>query len=114
MSKFREYPIGAEEHASVHQGALEVNVTRKMTCKTCNVLSIRFLNYGNYLWLMSRYIDKLCDSDGGLENAKSVGARSEKALFGRLPVDHIPDILHICGFTILVLEIVGVFPLYRC
>lgn len=42
-------------------------------------------------------------SDGGLEHTERVGARSKVALLSRLPVDDIPDVLHIRSLAILVL-----------
>jgi hypothetical protein len=41
--------------------------------------------------------------DRGLENLESICTRAEKPLFGGLPVDDIPDVLHIRSFTVQVL-----------
>ena len=59
----------------------------------------------------SSFFRHVLDSDGRLEDAEDIRTRSKITFLSRLPVDYIPDILHICGLAVLVLEVVGVLPL---
>ena len=42
-----------------------------------------------------------------LENLESVCARSQEALLSSLPVDHVPDVLHVRSLAVQVLFVVS-------
>lgn len=46
----------------------------------------------------------------GFEDLEGVVAAAAKSRLGRLPVDHLPDVLHVRRLAVEVLQVVGVLP----
>lgn len=86
------------------------------------VSALKPLRYSEHQLNAQRYINPACRSeiealiiaecsrnlDRSLEDLKCIGTRTKEAVLCGLPVDDVPDVLHICSFAVQVLPKVSI------